>query len=100
MQTITFRMDEKQGPNVQYRELYSISYNKPLKRVCIYIYIYIYIYIKYIFMYVYLSHFAIQQRLAQHCKSTILQQKIFLKYIQKFQMIIKLIKVGALLFLT
>ena len=94
MQTITFRMDEKQGPNVQYRELYSISYNKPLKRVCIYIYI------KYIFMYVYLSHFAIQQRLAQHCKSTILQQKIFLKYIQKFQMIIKLIKVGALLFLT
>ena len=28
MQTITFRMDEKQGPNVQYRELYSISYKK------------------------------------------------------------------------
>ena len=43
MQTITFRMHEKQGPTVQYRELYSISYNKPLKRVCVCVYIYIYI---------------------------------------------------------
>ena len=29
MQTITSRMDKQQGPNVQHRELYSISCDKP-----------------------------------------------------------------------
>ena len=29
MQIITFRMDEQQGPNVQHRELHSISCDKP-----------------------------------------------------------------------
>ena len=29
MQTITFRMDKQQGPTVQHRELYSISWNRP-----------------------------------------------------------------------
>ena len=29
IQTITYRMDKQQGPTVQHRELYSISYNKP-----------------------------------------------------------------------
>ena len=28
-QTIIYRMDKQQGPIVQHRELYSISYNKP-----------------------------------------------------------------------
>ena len=43
MQTITFRMDEKQDPNVQYMKLYSISYDKPLKRVCVYMYVCMYV---------------------------------------------------------
>ena len=29
MQTITYRMDKQQGPTVQHRELYSISWDKP-----------------------------------------------------------------------
>ena len=29
MQTIIYRMDKQQGPTVQHRELYSMSYNKP-----------------------------------------------------------------------
>ena len=29
MQTITFRMDTQQGPTVEHRELYSISFDKP-----------------------------------------------------------------------
>ena len=29
MQTITYRMDEERGPNVQHKELYSISWDKP-----------------------------------------------------------------------
>ena len=29
MQTITYRMDEEHGPNVQHKELYSISWDKP-----------------------------------------------------------------------
>ena len=30
MQTITFRMDKQPGPNVQHRELCSISCDKPI----------------------------------------------------------------------
>ena len=29
MQTITFRMDKQQGPNVQHWEMYSVSCDKP-----------------------------------------------------------------------
>ena len=29
MQTIIYRMNKKQGPTVQHRELYSICYHKP-----------------------------------------------------------------------
>ena len=29
MQTIIYRMDKEQGPTVQHRELYSISYDNP-----------------------------------------------------------------------
>ena len=29
MQTVIYRMDKQQGPTVQHRELYSISYDKP-----------------------------------------------------------------------
>ena len=29
MQTIIYRMDKQQGPTVQHRKLYSISYDKP-----------------------------------------------------------------------
>ena len=29
MQTSMYRMDKQQGPTVQHRELYSISYDKP-----------------------------------------------------------------------
>ena len=40
---------------------------KNMKKMCVYIYIcYIYIYIKW-------NHFAVQQKLTEHCKSTILQ---------------------------
>ena len=28
-QTITFRMDKPQGPNVQHKELYSVTHDKP-----------------------------------------------------------------------
>lgn len=38
MQTITFRMDKQQGPNVQHRKLYSIScedMEKKIKMECI-----------------------------------------------------------------
>ena len=29
MQAIIYRMDKQQGPTVQHRELYSVSYDKP-----------------------------------------------------------------------
>ena len=33
MQTITFRMDKQQGPNVQHRKLYSISCEDMEKKI-------------------------------------------------------------------
>ena len=41
------------------------------------------IYILYIYIYIKLSHFAVQQKLIQHCKSTILQQNFFEKVIDQ-----------------
>ena len=53
------------------------------KNVCIYIYIYIklsiymteYIYIT-VYIYIKWNHFAVQQKLTQYCKSTILQLNV------------------------
>ena len=46
MQAIKYKMGKQQGPMTSPRELYSISYNKPImeKNKKQYIYIYIYIY--------------------------------------------------------
>ena len=64
IQTTIYKIDKQQGPTVQHRELYSIPCNKPYgKEDEDYIYIYIYIYI-------YENHFAVHQKLIQHCKST------------------------------
>ena len=62
MQTMTFRMNKQWGPTIQHRELYPISWERLWWKIieekeCIY---------------VWLGHFAIQQKLAQYCKSTIL----------------------------
>jgi len=54
-----------QDPTVQHKELYPISWDKPWwKRIQ-----------KIMCICIYLSHFDVQQKLTQHCKSTILQQK-------------------------
>ena len=62
------KVDKQQGPTVQHRELYSISYDsrngKQYGKECVCMYIYIYIYVK-------LNHLAVQQQLT-HCKSTTL----------------------------
>ena len=61
MQTITFRMDKQEDPNVQHRKLYSIScedMEKKIKMECIKI--------KKKCIYV-CNRVIIQQRLAQHC---------------------------------
>ena len=34
---------------------------------------------EYVFLYIYKNHFAVQQKLTQHCKSTIFQENKFLK---------------------
>ena len=41
--------------------------------IYVYMYIYIYVYV-YMYIYVYLKYLAVQQKLTQGCKSTILQQ--------------------------
>ena len=57
-------MDKQQSPTVQYRGLYATSCDKPNGKE----------YEKeYIHIYVQLNHFAAQQKLTQHCKSTIFQ---------------------------
>ena len=52
-------MDKQHGPTVKRRELYSIPRDKSYEKECVYIYI--------------MSQLAVQQKLIQHCKSTILQ---------------------------
>ena len=64
MQTTIYKMD-KQGPDVQHRELYSISCDKSYARI----------YLKIMYIDVYLNHSAVEQKLTQHCKSTIFQFK-------------------------
>ena len=59
-QTVTFRMDKQGGPTVQHRELYLVSWDRPWWKIR-----------KRMYIYVWLGHFAIEQKLAQHCKSTI-----------------------------
>ena len=66
--TIIYRMDKNQCPAIQQGELFSVFYI-----LYIYITIFIYFIYIYIYIYIYLNHFAIQQKLTQHFKSTILQ---------------------------
>ena len=66
MQIITFRIDKQCGLTVEYKEIYPISWDRSWwkiiqERKCIYTYIHIK-----------LCPFSVQQKLAQHCKSTIL----------------------------
>ena len=67
MQTITYGMD-KQGPTVQYKDCIQypeINHNgKEYFKMCIYTHTHTYIQP---------NHFAVKQKLTQHCKSTILQ---------------------------
>ena len=67
-----------------YLQYSMINHNgKEYKKKNEYIYIYICIYI-YIYIYIKLNCFAIQQKLTQHCKSTVLQLKKYsLKKIQE-----------------
>ena len=66
MQINAFIIDKQQDPNGQHRELYPMScgnrkeYGKEYKNS---------------YIYVSLDHFSVQQRLAQHCRSTIPQLK-------------------------
>ena len=57
-----YEIDKQQGPTVQRRVLYSMSYNglqqNPKKNTHIH---------------THLSHFAVYQKVPQYCKSTILQ---------------------------
>ena len=58
MQTLTLRMDEPKGPTGNYIQSPEINHHeKEYKKECIYVYNY---------------HLAVQQKLAQHCNSTIL----------------------------
>ena len=65
-------MGKQCGPTVEHRELYPNSCDRTWlednirKEMCVYICTYIYIH-----MYIWLGHFAVQQKLAQHSKSTI-----------------------------
>ena len=43
MQTILYKMDKQQGPTVQHRELYLISYNNPYGKEHIHTSMYLYI---------------------------------------------------------
>ena len=67
MQTNIYRMDKQQGPTVYHRELCSVSCDKPQRRRIR----------RRMYIGVWLSHFAVQQKLTQHCKSTILQLNKF-----------------------
>ena len=77
--SITFRMGKQWGPTVQHRKLCPVSWNRTLwgmiwekeyiRIVCMYVWLGQYIYVC---MYVWLGQFAVQQKLTQHCKSTIL----------------------------
>ena len=50
------------------------EYEKECKYICIYICVCVYIYIHiHTYIYIKLNHFAVQQKLTQHCKSTVLQ---------------------------
>ena len=58
---------DKQGPTWNYIQYPVINHiGKEYGKECVYVNIYIYIYI-------YMSHFVVQWKLTQHCKSTILQ---------------------------
>ena len=74
MQTIIYIIEKQHGST--YSTGNKIQYpmiklnGKEYEKECVYIYIYTYIYT---YIYVKQNHFALQQKLIQHCKSTILQ---------------------------
>ena len=78
MQTIALEMDKQWDSAVYHRELYLVTcdptwwimWEKECVCVCVYIYVCIYIYI----MFVWLGHFAVQQKLIDKCKSTIIKK--------------------------
>ena len=66
---LIYRMDKQQGPIIYHRKLYSISYYKPeWKNMNIYTHTHTHTH-----THRELNHFAVQQKLTQHCKSTRLQ---------------------------
>ena len=68
--TAIYKIDKQQGPSYStgnYTQCSVITYNGKE-----YIYIYIYIYI-HTHTHIYMNHFAVYQKLTQHCKSIILQ---------------------------
>ena len=70
MQTTTFGMDKHWGPTVQHKELYPISWVRIWSKLVW----------KKMYIYVHLGHFAVQQKLKEHCKSTIIKkEKKYLK---------------------
>ena len=75
MQTITLRMDKQWDPTTWHSELYPVSWDRPWWKIIwgsLYIYIHTYIYTHTHL----LCHFAILQKLVQHCKSTIILNKV------------------------
>ena len=74
MQAIIYRTDKEQGLTVQHRELYSISCDKhngkEYEKECITL-----LYSRITINSVNLNYFAVQQKLTQYCKSTMLQFK-------------------------
>ena len=58
VQTIIYKRDKPQGPKVQHRELYSISFNKPYVKEYEKLYMYTYIYIA--------NHFDVHLKLTEY----------------------------------
>ena len=56
-----FRTDNQWGPTVQHKELYPVSWAKSWWKIR-----------KRMYIGAWLDHFSVQQKLAQHCKSTII----------------------------
>ena len=67
MLTLIYETGKWQGPTIEHRELYSISWDKPSwERMW-----------KRLWIHVWLNHSAAKQKLAQHCTSTIFQLNTF-----------------------
>ena len=64
MQTLALRVDKPWGPAVQHRELYPITWDGTWWRR---------MWEKRMYIYVWLGHFAVQQKLTEHCKSAVVK---------------------------